>query len=302
MPQPEPTLVTETDPEIITVLRHVIGQLEGLAPRFDTVQAIRAKPNSVEAADNAASNPLQVGQFVNYCLMAATDCTRAVTTLVMEGDTIMLPVVALHPVLRSAIEHASMAIWVDSAGSRRGRILRRLQAAHAELTHEKGLIASAVTGAPRAKEQQALRENAASEKKHNAYMRAIAEANGINRVEYENRLPGWEDIVRVAGAVNGMENDRLVTMWRFASGLSHPSFRRGTLSLEFLQQAEDGNILSGVMSAKSAWIAAEMGVTHRIVHAAVRGWGASKVLVNGERPVPSPVVPEFDNRGRLVRS
>lgn len=294
----EPILIKEDDPSAARLLAHIVGQLDALASRFDSVQSIHAKPNSIDAADGLASNPLHVGQYVNYCLLAAADCCRSAAALVQQDGELVLPVVALHPLLRSAIEHAAMAIWILDGDSRKVRVLRRLQAAHAELTHEKALITSAVVGRTTAEIQEALRQNAQAAKRQNSYMRAIAKANGIQSDDYENRLPSWEEIIRLAGEAIDIEHDRLVTMWRFASGLSHPSMRRGTLALDFLQEAEDGNVLSGVLSAKSEWVGAEMWITHRVVKAGVEAWARTKVMVNAERPVPEPVLPAADRRGR----
>lgn len=292
----EPSLVDESDPDTVDIFRYLLDRFDQLEGRFDSVQGVEANPASVGAADDAASDPLRVGHYVNYCLLAATDCCRAVVALVRRGDELLLPVVALHPILRSAIESASMAAWILSAPDRRTRIVRRLQAAHDELTHEKALLKSAVLGSSNSAEQKALRENRQIANRQNAYMRAIADANGIALAEYENQLPSWEGIVSQAGATIGMEHDRLVTMWRFASGLTHPSLRRGTLGLKFLQGSEDGRVLSGTLSAKSEWVAAEMAMTRRIVNAALEMWAGSKIRINGERPVPAPELPTFRRR------
>src|SRR5690606_20986166 len=102
----EPILIKEDDPSAARIVAHVVGQLDALASRFDSVQPIRAKANSIDAADGLASNPLHVGQYVNYCLLAAADCCRSAAALVRQDGELVLPVVALHPLLRSAIEHA----------------------------------------------------------------------------------------------------------------------------------------------------------------------------------------------------
>jgi len=103
---------------------------------------------------------------------------------------------------------------------RRTRVLRRLQVAHDELSHNRALTKSAVKGYSPSEVASILRKEAINQERQNGYLRAVAKANGIDRVEYENSLPAWHVIVCEAGKAMDLPNDALLVVWRFASGLT----------------------------------------------------------------------------------
>jgi hypothetical protein len=286
------TLIEQEGTHLTALFTDVLKRQAALSDIHDRVQKPRAQQRSVMAADNTATNPMQTEHFVSYCLMQAADFGRAMEPMVRAKDgSLEVPIMALYPLVRAQIESASMAMWVLAPGDRRTRILRRLQAAHDELIHERALTKSALKGRPASEVNDLLRKEARRQKLHKSYLRAIAAANAIEPQEYENTLPSWESIVRLAGEAMGLRDDALVVVWRLASGFTHPSFRRGASVLEFSHLDSDGNILSGTLSTRTEWMISVVAVGARATERATERWRELKIRVNAERPVPEPVVP-----------
>ncbi|MBN8204886.1 hypothetical protein JF550_02815 [Microbacterium esteraromaticum] len=282
------------DAESSAIFELALTRQAALNETHERVQAARAQAASVMGADNTATNPLQVEQFVAYCLVQAVDLGRSMCAMTRSEDgTMELPLMAMYPLVRAQVESASMALWVMSGPDRRSRVLRRLQAAHDELIHEKALTNSALKGRSVSDEQRLRRSEALRQQKHKALIRAVGDANSIERDEYENALPGWEFIVRHASETMGLEKDELVVIWRLASGFTHPSFRRGASVLEFAPTDVEGNVLTGVLSTHTSWLASVVSFGAHAANRALDFWRDSKIRVNGERPVPVPVVPTF---------
>lgn len=287
-------MILEEDGELLPLLTHVVERQNALGDQFDRIQKPRAQHASVMAADNQATNPLQLEQFVTYCMLQSADIGRSMR-LMLRGDdgSLMVPIMALYPLVRAQIECAAMGMWLISPQDRRTRVLRRLQAGHDELTHERGLTKSALKGRSVSDAHEVMRKAVRGLKRQKAYLRAVAVANVISPSEYENSLPGWEEIVREAGETMRLENDALVVVWRLASGFTHPSFRRGASVLEFEESSADGNVLSGVLSGRTNWATSVMSIGARATEITMQRWREMKVQVNPERPVPEPIVPVF---------
>ncbi|MCK6068502.1 MULTISPECIES: hypothetical protein [Microbacterium] len=286
--------ITETDHEAVELLHHVLLRLAELVNEHERVYPVALGANSVLAADDMATHPLEIGHFASYCLLQAVDTCRSIVRVVRdEAGGITLPIMSLFTLARAVIECAATAMWVMAPPDRRTRVVRRLQFEHNELSHETELTKSAASSFSKSEEQAALRKDAKSRKKANAYMRAIAHANGIARTEYENTRPGREEIVTVAGEAMSIEHHGLPTVWRLCSGLSHPSVTRGINVLQFTQTSEKGDILSGVLSVKTGNAVSVVSLAHRATTIAMKHWSLSKVQVNPERPVPKPVVPKL---------
>ncbi len=279
--------------ELPTLFVHILEKQAALSDNYDRIQKPEPPERSVLAADNRATNPMQLDHFVSYCLMQAVDLGRAMRTMLRDDDgSLLIPIMALYPLVRAQIESASLAMWVMAPEDRRTRVLRRLQAAHDELAHERALTKSALKGRSASETAELLRKEARRQKRHKGYLRAIAEANSIKPVEYESTLPSWEAIVRSAGEAMNLKDDGLVVVWRLASGFTHPSFRRGASVLEFSKSGSEGNIMSGVMSTKTEWMVSAVSIGGRAAGLAMERWRDLKLQVNGERPVPEPVIPK----------
>lgn len=285
------TLLAEEN-ELAVLLTDVLDRQAALSDAFDRIQKPNSQPRSVMACDNLASAPMQLEHFVSYCLLQAVDLGRAMRSMLRGDDgSLQVPIMAFYPLVRAQIESASMAIWVMVPRDRRSRILRRLQAAHDELIHERALTKSGLKGRSQSEANDLLRKEALRQKRHKGYLRAIATANGIAPEDYENALPPWEAIVREAGESIDLHNDALVVVWRLASGFTHPSFRRGASVLEFTHPDTEGDVLSGVLSSRTDWTISLIGIAGRASGRALERWRDLKLQVNGERPVPVPIIP-----------
>ncbi|MFD7871503.1 hypothetical protein ACFV3I_13525 [Microbacterium sp. NPDC059771] len=286
------TLIHEQQ-DLAAVFEEVVRRQDALRDAYDRLQRPPAQARSVIAADNQATNPMQLERFISYCIMQAVDLGRSMHSMVRAEDgTLQLPIMALYPLVRAQIESASMAMWVLAPPDRRTRVLRRLQAGHDELIHERALTKSALSGRAVSEVNSLLRQEARRQKRHKAYLRAIATANSIKPDEYENTFPTWETVVREAGQVPKLRDDALVVVWRLASGFTHPSFRRGASVPEFSGLDSDGNVLRGTLSTKTEWMISVVSIAGRATGLALERWRDLKLQVNGERPVPAPVVPK----------
>lgn len=140
-------ILLDEDSEFAGLLARVVDQQAALSDTYERLQNARAQARSVMAADNAATNPMQMEHYVSYCLMQAVDLGRAMRPMLRgEDGALTIPIMALYPLVRAQIESASIAMWVIEPADRRARVKRRLQAAHDELIHERALTKSALLG------------------------------------------------------------------------------------------------------------------------------------------------------------
>lgn len=296
----EPT--NEEDPQVVASVSRMLDAIESARASHRRISNAGVGVNSVLAADDAATNPYQIGHLVGYCLMQAEDALHAIVGLVRsEEGYISLPVLALYPLIRSVIESSAQALWLMGPDSRKHRVTRLLQSRHDEFKYEKSLMQSVLDGMPqdtpqaRSAVQREARAFAQTRRKRNRYLRRIAEANGITPGDYENQFPSWENIVRAGGEVAGWRNraSLAVALWKFASGLTHPSMSRSLLATEFQQIGEASeNVLSGVLTTRAPLLVTALGGAVLLFKAADQRWGNGKIQVNGERPSPVVVLEE----------
>lgn len=280
-------MLGDDHPDLLAQIDFVLRRQADLTNVFERAQKPRAQPRSRMAADNEASAPIQLEHFVSYCLLQAIDCGRAITRAVRAPDgSLELPIMALYPLARGQIECSAVAAWVMAPRTRRERILRRLQVGHDEVAKEKALVGSALRGRGDSEANRVRRAEVARERRRKAHLRAVAKANEIAPVEYENTLPAWESLISEAGTTLGIPHDGLLVVWRLASGLSHPSLTRGTTVLDFTTVSEDGDVLSGVMSTKTESVTAVISIGERATRTALQHWGLAKIQPNDEFPIP----------------
>ncbi len=254
---------------------------------------VTPKPNSVCASDDQASNPLQLDQFIGYCLLQSIDAAR-ISSFVVDGQgpgETELPIMGLYPLLRAQIECASLAAWVMTPSTRRERILRRLQASHDEFRYEKmfveaGLELGKKTNSYKEKVRREISRQAREQKR---YLEAIADANGIAKHEYEEALPGLGDMANEAGRWLGLGSAAKVA-WMLSSGFTHASFRRGLRVLDLSVSATHGNIHEGVMTTNNTYLHAGLEVVYRTTLVTLKRWGHRRIAIDGERPVPTPLL------------
>ncbi|GAA1223325.1 hypothetical protein [Rhodoglobus aureus] len=270
---------TAVDEELTTHFARFLDLQASLSDTHVREQRSPAAKSSSLGLDDAATNPVQISHFVSYCLMQAVDMANSMRAMILREDgSLEVPVMALYPLVRAQIEGASMAAWVLAPPDRRTRILRRLQAGHDELTQDAALVRSSLGGKSATETSHVLRMEAQRQKAHKLHLRAVAAAQGIDPKEYENSRPSWETIVREAGEALGIENCKLVMMWRLASGFTHPSQRRGAIGLAHSSPEIDGNIVRSVLSARTDFTLTIIAISHRATDAALNKWHSAKVI------------------------
>jgi|GEM_PF-4313698 len=278
-------LVITDDIEWEAELGRLVERIKKLQTAYDRLYESAVLPASIRAADDAATRPLSIGQHAQYCLVQAMDMCQGIAELVTNE----IPIAATHPLARAAIESASMSVWMTSPTTRRERVVRRLQAAHAELGFEKAFIHSAAIGQSPSQQQKMQRAHAKDAKQLRSQMKEIARANGIDGTEYLEQMPGWREVVEAAApALPGAGGSLLVVAWRFTSGLTHPSFIRGRAAHAFVQTDPNGDKSRGEVTANIEWLVSTAYVAEALTREALVRLLQTKAQVNGEHPVPAP--------------
>lgn len=167
--------------------------------------------------------------------------------------------------------------------------MRRLQAAHDELAFEKAFIHTAAASQSASRQQSMQRAHAKDAKQLKARMREIARVNGISTDEYIEKMPGWKEIVEAAAPVlHGGRASLLVGAWRFTSGLTHPSFVRGSLAHEFVQAGASDDDSRGEITASTPWVVSTAFVAEALTRIALVKLAVTKSRITNELPVPIP--------------
>lgn len=282
-------LVTTGDIEWEAELGRLVGRIEKLQAAYDRFYETPALPASIRAADDSATWPLAIGEHAQYCLVQAIDMCRGIAELVTNPTGLQTPLAATYPLARAAIESASKSVWMTVPTTRRERVVRRLQVAHAELVFEKAFFHSAAAGESPSHQQAMQRAHAKDAKSLNRRMKEIARVNGIDATEYAAQMPGWKEVVEAAApALPGARGSLLVGAWRFTSGLTHPSFIRGSVAHAFMQTDTNGDKSRGEVTANIEWLVSTASVAEALTRSALVRLQQTKAQVNGERPVPAP--------------
>ncbi|WP_448812082.1 hypothetical protein [Agromyces bauzanensis] len=210
-----------------------LDQLDIHMQRYERYQAITAKPNSELAEDDRRTAWLQSSHVIQLALNMAADNLLALREMIMpEPGHLVLRQTAQYPILRSALEAASLALWLLQPEVRRTRIVRLLQARVDDTVFAKQLASEAASGfGTESREERSMaerirREAARTHSKHMAQIRAIGEREEIVPIEYENGLPGYGAIIREATHSIEVRGAYASTVWRLISGFTHPSALR----------------------------------------------------------------------------
>lgn len=262
----------------VTELSQILTLLEAFAFSVDLAYAVEPAASSQFQEDESASAPFQIGQFVGYCLLQAADAARSISRVARDGEgNLNLPIISMYPLARGLIECAATAIWAMSPADQRSRVLRRLQFAADELSHDAKLYKSMAIAFPPSQAQDILRATTQKRRDARAALRRIADAHEIALDQFENSCPGWETIVQLAGdQIPQMMTGALPSMWRLASGLSHPSSSRGRDTLDFTEIRETDGVLSGTYSVRVSNIAGVLAMAEWASRHALELWIGSK--------------------------
>jgi len=283
-----------TDPAELNTARELLKRLEAVEPliaRWAKVDGVVAKASSELALDDEHSAWRQLSHAVNGGLHLALDNLRAFRDLVRPEMRLFLPQFAHYSLLRSALEGASLALWLIAPDDPKERIQRLLRTATAELHDEDVLSSRAIEGISSDPERsftgseidQARKQKKQRHKKHIAQIRVVARKLGIDDPTSASWTVGYAEIVREATAPIGIRGYMAESVWRQISGLAHPSLMRMTArsDLEVVSENRDGSLYAILTTdiglTKTAFEAALLNATH-----AVEGVAARKIRI-GDR-------------------
>ena len=189
------------------------------APRIDRLQAHMEKlesqtvdAHSALSGDDRAARPFQVSHSAWYGIAHAADNLHGLRLLTVRGETPKLQVAThpyvAYPLLRAAIENASVALWLLGPARRDLRLTRRFRLA--------------LQDARRADEAaKLLGHEAVTLPGRRARLSEILGARpSIALAECERRA-SFRVIVREGGDGIGIEPDTAEVMWKVLSGLTH---------------------------------------------------------------------------------
>ena len=212
------------------VLTERLLQIDLLLDRYATIAQLRAKPTSELGDDDRRTSWLHLSHFVASCMSMATDSLAATKQLLLpDGEQLEHRVTAHFPLLRSALESASTALWILRPDDQRERIIRLLQLRATDIDYDLTLVKAAAkladlsTSEGRSASQAAIRSGVARRKRHSQQMTSIANAEGISADEYTGGAPGHSVIVEQATDSPDLNGKYASTVWRLISGLTHPS-------------------------------------------------------------------------------
>ncbi len=217
------------------------------------------KSGSQIALDNAASGWRQVSHALTHQLNHAADTLNALTILIPATGPVTLPYVAHYSVARSALEAASLALWILAPDDPRVRIERHIRNAWREVSADAELKAVALKSAaadPSMGLSQMLdkgrKQTKAWKQKHVTQIRGCAKGIGVPDPTLSNHTVGFAEIVRDASAAAGVRGDFGEMVWREISGLSHPSMMRSVLSQGVEEIVDHGDGTLGAVFTSDA--------------------------------------------------
>jgi len=76
--------------------------------------------------------------------------------------------------------------------------------------------------------------------------------------------------------------------WRFASGLTHPSFVRGRIANDFVRTDPDGDRSRGEMSASMPWVVSTASIALTLTTTALSELERSKTRLSEDVPIATP--------------
>ncbi|MFJ3395290.1 hypothetical protein [Leifsonia aquatica] len=228
-----------------------------------------ARPGSDLAGDDEILGRYRTTDFLGHSLAVSLDTlrgARAVLTAPSDGD-IQLPLVAHYPLLRTAIESASIGTWVIAPDSQHERIKRMLQIRMDEVHQDERLVKTFTYEEPgdtktdiiakQRKRRDHVREIGPKKKA----IRAAGEAIGIAYESIVHGHPGIGPIIAEIGPLLGPGANTARGAWGYLSGISHASYTR-------LVSASDLDLV-GAPGNDRAWMTTKPSVTSLALDAAM---------------------------------
>lgn len=210
-----------------------LAQLPIIVERYGRVAGVTPKPGSELADDDLKTAWLQTSHMVSVCMAMAIDNLEAFRSLVEpEPGHLVLRQSAHFPLLRSALESGSLALWLLHPDEQRARIVRLLQSRWSDVKFAHTLATTTAAGFGSAtREQRSMAERTRRDasrlkKKYISQIELIAQAQGIAEEEYNEGLPSYGTVIRDATDSTGLNGVLTDGLWRMISGFTHPSALR----------------------------------------------------------------------------
>lgn len=218
-----------------------------------------ALPGSELAEDDAQVEDPGLSSFVGHCLAVSLDALRGASWMLRDPETqnIRLPMVAQYPVLRTALEAASLAVWVLAPDDRMGRLSRLLQAQMNELIEDRRLAQTFAEPLPGdskseiSRKQKIVRDHVQEQKPDRRRLRDTAVRLGLPP-EVQGR-PGFGPLIASIAPQIGPTANEARAVWAYISGLSHSSYTR-TLSASDIELLSAEPRTQALLTAKPSTV------------------------------------------------
>lgn len=289
----------------IEALRARLAHVPEAMARWSRVARINPKVGSEIALDNDACGWRQLSHGVTHHLNHAADTLNALTILIPPAGGFALPYIAHYPVARSALEAASLALWILSPDDPKIRIERHIRNAWREVSADAELKAVALKSAAADPSMgltelldRGRKETKAWKSKHVAQIRGCADRIGVSDPTVSNHTVGFAEVIRDASAATGVRGVYGEMVWREISGLSHPSMMRSMRSQDFEEIVDHGDgTLSAVFTSDAAKVKLSVEAASLAFNNAVEQFGQRKI-----RPGDPRLYVPSSPRTSIVRS
>ena len=252
-------ITDEDDLATVAALRARLALVPVALERWDRIAKIPPKAGSQMALDDTASGWRQVSHGITQQLHHAADTLRALTVLIPPEGPLTIPYVAHYAVARSALEAASLALWILAPDDPRLRLHRHIRNAWREVSADAELTAAvmkAIAADPAmgltAMLDKGRKQTKAWKSKHVSQIRACARRIGAADPTESDRTVGFAEIVRDASAATGVRAAYGEMVWREISGLCHPSMMRSVRAMDFEKIVDHGDGTFGAMFTSNA--------------------------------------------------
>ncbi len=270
----------------------VLNQMAAVIARHEKLMQTPSQVRSELASDDAMTAPLPTSNLVIYSQNVAVDNVKALRALLLQGDGLTLYQVAQYPLLRAAIESSAEVIWLLGPDQQSDRVRRLLIARASEYKYDRALVATATVenandGPATKKERARIRQGGARQHKNNLRsLRQIGAKAGLSEDEYIGTDLPWQDIIEYASRLALAPSPEIgPTLWRVASGFSHPSSSR-SLMMSVIEQ--DGETVGDDIPAR---VSASVQNVASTAQAALTLLKRSELLIRYRRLKPAPRTP-----------
>lgn len=270
--------------DAVEALRARLAMVPDAIARWVRVARIQPKAGSQLALDDEIGwQGLSDGIY--FHLNHAADALNSLTVLIPPTGPLTMPLVAHYAVARSALEAASLALWILAPDDARLRVERHVRNAWREVCAEAEMNKVVITVIEHdpllgsdAMLDRVRKQNKAWKEKHVAQIRAAAHRIGFDDPTESNHYVGFAEIVREATVATDVRGAVGEIVWRQISGLSHPSIMRSLRAMDHEEIVDHGD------GTRSALFTSNAGTAKDAVEAALLAFKTA-VAIFGHRKV-----------------